>query len=253
MSKQSVSKEKETRGNETMKKLVILGIIILSMLVISCGKSYDEYLAQASEFQNSKDYTASLESYVNAISKAETADQRVAANIEAGNLAANYLRDLDQADVFYLATLADVTDYSAGDLRNLAKQALAVQANKAAVRMYILWLDKFSDDAEAVIVKYEFAEVYHKNVLNLKKAIEVYGEIVAEYPDSEQAPKALFSIGYIYANELGENDPATEYYSKFIKDYPDHEMAPSVEFELKYLGKSLEEIPELQHLLSKTS
>ena len=105
--------------------------------------------------------------------------------------------------------------------------------------MYLLWLEKYSDESDAVMVKYEFAEVYHKNVLNLKKAIEVYGEIVDQYPDSEQAPKALFSIGYIYANELGENEP--------------HEMAPSVEFELKYLGKSLEEIPELQHLLSKTS
>ncbi len=236
-----------------MKKLVVLGIIILSMLVISCGKSYDEYLAQGSELQSSKDYTASLESFENAIEKAETADQRIAANIQAGNLAAKHLKDLEKADQFYMATLADVTDYSAGDLRDLAKQALAVQANKSAVKMYMLWFDKFSDDPEAIVVKYEFAEVYHKNVLDLKKAIGVYGEIVDEYPDSEQAPKALFSIGYIYANELGENDAATKYYSKFIEAYPDHEMAPSVEFELKYLGKSLEEIPELQHLLNKTS
>ena len=236
-----------------MKKLVVLGIIILSMLVISCGKSYDEYLAQGSELQSSKDYTASLESFENAIEKAETADQRIAANIQAGNLAAKHLKDLEKADQFYMATLADVTDYSAGDLRDLAKQALAVQANKSAVKMYMLWFDKYSDNPEVIVVKYEFAEVYHKNVLDLKKAIAVYGEIVEEYPDSEQAPKALFSIGYIYANELGENDAATKYYSKFIEAYPNHEMAPSVEFELKYLGKSLEEIPELQHLLSKTS
>jgi tetratricopeptide (TPR) repeat protein len=236
-----------------MKKIVILGIIILSMLVISCGKSYDEYLTQGSELQESKNYEASLESYENAINKAETADQRISANIKAGNLAANYLKDLDKGDAFYLATLPDINDYSAGDLRDMAKQALAVQANKAAVEMYTLWLDKFSDNPNAVLVKYEFAEVYHKNVLDLRKAIQVYDEIVDQYPESEQAPKALFSIGYIYANELGENDAATTYYSKFIESYPNHEMAPSVEFELKYLGKSLEEIPELQHLLSKTS
>jgi len=164
-----------------------------------------------------------------------------------------HLKDLEKADGFYLATLTDVTEYSAGDLRDLAKQALAAQANTAAVKMYTLWLENFSDASDAVLVKYEFAEVYHKNVLDLRKAIQVYDEIVAEYPETEQAPKALFSIGYIYANELGENEPATQYYSKFIESYPDHEMAPSVEFELKYLGKSLEEIPELQHLLSKTS
>ncbi|MBC8191708.1 MAG: tetratricopeptide repeat protein [Candidatus Marinimicrobia bacterium] len=236
-----------------MKKIVTLGIIILSMLVISCGKSYDEYLTQGSELQNSKEYEASLESYENAINKAETAEQRIAAKIKAGNLSAKHLKDLDKADEFYMATLADVNDYSAADLRDLAKQALAVQANKSAVKMYMLWLDKFSDAPDVVKVKYEFAEVYHKNVLDLKKAIGVYEEIVEQFPESEQAPKALFSIGYIYANELGENDAATKYYSKFIETYPNHEMAPSVEFELKYLGKSLEEIPELQHLLSKTS
>ena len=95
--------------------------------------------------------------------------------------------------------------------------------------------------------------MYHKNIRDLKNAIITYDEVVNDYPDSEQAPKALFSIGYIYANELGDNDSATTYYSQFLEKYPDHEMAPSVEFELKYLGKSLEEIPELQHLLSKTS
>ncbi|NQV42155.1 MAG: tetratricopeptide repeat protein [Candidatus Marinimicrobia bacterium] len=236
-----------------MKKIVILGMSILSMLVISCGKSYDEYLTQGSELQSTKEYEASLESYVNAIKKAETGKQRIAANIKAGNLAAKYMKNLDKADEFYMATLSDINDYAAGDLRDLAKQALAVQANKSAVKMYTLWLDKFSGDPNAVTVKYEFAEVYHKNVLDLRKAIGVYEEIVEQYPDTEQAPKALFSIGYIYANELGENDAATKYYSKFIETYPNHEMAPSVEFELKYLGKSLEEIPELQHLLSKTS
>ena len=236
-----------------MKKLVILGIIIMSMLIVSCGKTYDEYLAQGDEQQTAKDYVLSLESFENAIEKAETAEQRIAANIQAGNLSAKYLKDLEKADQFYSATLSDIGDYSAGDLRDLAKQALAAQANKAAVKMYTLWLEKFSDAPNVIAVMYEFAEVYHKNVLDLRKAIQTYAEIVAAYPESEQAPKALFSIGYIYANELGENDKATEFYSKFIKAYPDHEMAPSVEFELKYLGKSLEEIPELQHLLSKTS
>ncbi len=236
-----------------MKKLAVLGIIMAGVLLTSCGKTYDEYLSQGNELQSAKEYEASLESFDKAIQKAETASQRIAANILAGNLASNQLRDLPKADLYYQATLSDIGDYSAGDLRDLAKQALAAQANLAAVKMYTIWFEKFSDNPELVTVKYEFAEVYHKNILNLKKAIETYDDIVESHPDSEQAPKALFSIGYIYANELGDNEAATKYYSKFIEAYPDHEMAPSVEFELKYLGKSLEEIPELQHLLSKTS
>lgn len=236
-----------------MKKMVLLGIVVLSMLMISCGKSYDEHLTQGSELQKSKQYDQALESFKSAIEKAETAAQRVAANIQAGNLASQYLKDLSMANDFYGATLDDLGDYSSADLRDLAKSALKVEANVAAVEMYDLWFKKFADSPIMVDIKYELAEVYHKNIRNLKKAIEVYGEVVSEYPDSEQAPKALFSIGYIYANELGEDESATQHYSQFLKKYPNHEMAPSVEFELKYLGKSLEEIPELQHLLTKTS
>jgi len=236
-----------------MRKLVIPGLIIVSMLTISCSRSYDEYIALSGEMEIEKDYAGALENLDKAIAKAESATQRIAANRQAGDLAAKNLKDFERADAYYMATVDDIADYSAGDLRDLAKSALAVQANKSAVKFYSIWLDRFSANSDAVLVKYEFAEVYHKNVLDLRKAITVYEEIVSEFPDTEQAPKALFSIGYIYANELGENDPATKYYSRFIETYPNHEMAPSVEFELKYLGKSLEEIPELQHLLSKTS
>ena len=236
-----------------MKKVAILGVIFIGILLNSCGKSYDEYLEQGHAYQSDKNYELSLVSLDNAIKKAETGKQRIAANILAGNLSAKYLKDFEKAEQYFQATLADVGDYSAADLHDLAKQALAAQANKAAVNMYTLWFTNFSDATNLVAMKYEFAEVYHKNILDLKKAISVYGEIVDTFPESEQAPKALFSIGYIYANELGENDAAVEYYSKFIQKYPNHEMAPSVEFELKYIGKSLEEIPELQHLLTKTS
>ncbi|MEA3285840.1 MAG: tetratricopeptide repeat protein [Candidatus Marinimicrobia bacterium] len=236
-----------------MQKVSLLGVVIIGLLLSSCSKNYDEYLSQAAELQNTDNYTQALESLDNAVKKAETADQRVSANIKAGNLAANYLKDIDLADKYYQATLDDVTNYSAGDLRDLAKQALAAQANKAAVKMYQLWFEKYPDHSDIIGVKYEFAEVYHKNIRDLKNAIISYEEVVSSYPDSEQAPKALFSIGYIFANELGDNDSAKKYYSDFLEKYPDHEMAPSVEFELKYLGKTLEEIPELQHLLSKTS
>lgn len=236
-----------------MQKLLLPGVIILGLILSSCGKSYDEYLTQGSELQNTEQYVEALDSYDNAIKKAETSSQRISANIKAGNLAFQFLKDLDKADQYFQATINDISDYSAGDLRDLAKQALAAQANNAAVNMYKLWFNKFSDAPNIINVKYEFAEVYHKNIRDLRTAILAYEGIVSDYPDSEQAPKALFSIGYIYANELGENDSATKYYSQFLEKYPDHEMAPSVEFELKYLGKSLEEIPELQHLLTKTS
>lgn len=236
-----------------MKKMLIPAVFIISLMLISCGKSYDESMANGEEFVTAKSYQEALESFDNAINKAESAAQSIAAKINAGNLSSTYLKDMEKANSYYQATLEDVSDYSSADLRDLAKQALTAQANPAAVSMYKLLLKKYSDNTDILDIKYELAEVYHKNLRDLRSAIDTYNNIFIDYPDSEQAPKALFSIGYIYANELGENDSATDYYSQFLKNYPDHEMAPSVEFELKYLGKALEEIPELQHLLTKTS
>jgi len=236
-----------------MKKSLIPLSILTVLVLISCSKSYEASMASATELIKSEQYEEALALYDNAVKKAETASQRILANIEAGNLSSKHLRNMVKADAYYQATIADVGDYSANDLYDLIQQALVAQANQAAVNMYDLWLERYADHKNVITMKYELAEVYHKNLRNLRKAIETYTAIYTDYPDTEQGPKALFSIGYIYANELAENEPAIEYYSLFLEKYPDHEMAPSVEFELKYLGKSLEEIPELQHLLQKTS
>jgi len=236
-----------------MKKLLLFAVVIIGLMVSSCSKSYDESISEGTELIKAEKYQEALELFDNAIEKAETDAQSIAAKINAANLSSMYLRDMELADSYFQSTLDNVGNYSPTDLLDLARQALSVQANKASVNMFKLWLEKYSDNPDVINVRYELAEVFHKNVRDLRGAISAYGEIVEEYPETEQAPKALFSIGYIYANELGENEPATTAYSKFLEKYPDHEMAPSVEFELKYLGKTLEEIPELQHLLTKTS
>jgi hypothetical protein len=41
---------------------------------------------------------------------------------------------------------------------------------------------------------------------------------------------------------------AREAYTKFLEKYPNHELVSSVEWELKYLGKDINEIPELMDL-----
>lgn len=236
-----------------MKRTLIPGLIIVALLVSSCGKSYEDSMSSAADLIKSEEYSEALELYDNAVNKAETASQRILANIEAGNLSSRYLRDMEKTEAYFKATIADIGDYSQNDLHDLAQQALTAQANAAAVEMYNLMLKNFASSPDIILLKYELAEVYHKNMRNLRQAIETYTEIYQAYPDTEQGPKALFSIGYIYANELAENESAVEFYTLFLEKYPNHEMAPSVDFELKYLGKSLEEIPELQHLLQKTS
>ena len=69
-----------------MKKMLLLGVVIIGLLLSSCSKNYDEYLDQATELQKTANYEEALEALDHAIKQAETADQRVTANITAGNL-----------------------------------------------------------------------------------------------------------------------------------------------------------------------
>jgi len=55
-------------------------------------------------------------------------------------------------------------------------------------------------------------------------------------------------IGYIYANDLNDYDKAKASYEKFIELYPDHMLVPSAQWEIENLGKSLDEIPQLQSI-----
>ena len=49
---------------------------------------------------------------------------------------------------------------------------------------------------------------------------------------------------------MNDSNNAKVEYQKFLEIFPKHELAPSVKFEIQYLGKSIEEIPALQHITS---
>ena len=57
-------------------------------------------------------------------------------------------------------------------------------------------------------------------------------------------------IGYIYANVLDDSENAQVEYNLFLQKYPDHELTPSVKFELDFLGKDINDIPQLKHITS---
>jgi len=225
----------------------------MGLLAVSCSKSYEEYMTMGVDLQDQGEYDKALDAFANAAGKAMDEAGSLAANEKAGDLLNYYIKDADSARHYYGLAIANAGAAESQALRDLIKKAMEVYASDAAVSGYEQWLERFAEDEAAHEVRYELAEVYHKNIRDLKRAITTYEYVVDNHPDTEQAPKALFSIGYIYANELAEQDNARTYYQKFLESYPDHEMVPSVVFELKYLGKALEDIPELKHLLSDPS
>jgi len=98
---------------------------------------------------------------------------------------------------------------------------------------------------------YRAAIVYTGGLKKFSKAISLFKRIVDEYPESRSAPQSQFMIGYIYANTIGDTTMARSAYKRFLEKYPDHELVPSVRWELKYLGRDINDIPELKNLEGK--
>ena len=109
-------------------------------------------------------------------------------------------------------------------------------------------IKKHADHEKAPDAQYMIAEIYYRDMGDFSKAIEEYGIIQANFPEAKQVPFSLFMQGFIYANALSDFEQARVHYKEFLEKYADHELATSVTFELKYLGKDIQEIPELKHL-----
>lgn len=115
-----------------------------------------------------------------------------------------------------------------------------------AIQQYEKLVKYFPDDSLAIPAMFTIADIYKNNLNNAKKAIKVYEKVIKDYKGTESAVNAHFMIGYVYANDIKDLDKAEKYYKSFIKKYPENILVPSAEWELRHLGKTIEEIPELQ-------
>jgi outer membrane protein assembly factor BamD (BamD/ComL family) len=88
---------------------------------------------------------------------------------------------------------------------------------------------------------------------NFPAAIDAYQEIVKLYPKSPQAPQCQFMVGYLYANHLKNVEQAKAAYQTFIRNFPEHELVKDAQWELDHLGKDVNEIEELNRILSRDS
>lgn len=117
---------------------------------------------------------------------------------------------------------------------------------QGCIEQYQNLIKFYPEDTLTIKALFAIAEIYKNNLKDLDNSIATYKKITEKYADSEKAPNAMFMIGYIYANDLKDYDKAKESYNNFLKTYPDHMLVPSAKWELQNLGKSLDEIPQLQ-------
>jgi outer membrane protein assembly factor BamD (BamD/ComL family) len=95
---------------------------------------------------------------------------------------------------------------------------------------------------------YHIALIQSNGLMDYKSSVGTFENLIEKFPESKFASQAQFMIGFIYANNISDTTLARKAYQKFIDLYPTHELVPSVQWELKYLGKPIDEIPELMNL-----
>lgn len=137
---------------------------------------------------------------------------------------------------------------SADDLYKEAEIKRNMGEYKGALSILEKIVKKHVDHKKAPDAQYLIAEIYYRDLGDFSRAIDEYQLTRTKFPKNEQVPFSLFMQGFIYANALSNFEQAKKHYEEFLEKYNNHELAGSVEFELKYLGKDIQEIPELKHL-----
>ena len=107
---------------------------------------------------------------------------------------------------------------------------------------------KYSKSPLCAEAHYHIALVQANGLQNFPESIMTFESLIEKYPDTKFAPQSQFMMGFIYANNMADTTKARAAYTKFVEKYPEHELVSSVEWELKYLGKDINEIPELMNL-----
>jgi TolA-binding protein len=116
-----------------------------------------------------------------------------------------------------------------------------------AIKAYEKLAQKHPQSPLAIESLHRVANIYTSGLQDYGRAVEAYDRIVSAYPDSiRRAAQAQFMIGFVYNNYMQDTAKARIAYETFLSKYPEHDLADDVQWELKYLGKDINEIPELQ-------
>ncbi len=146
----------------------------------------------------------------------------------------------------------DTADTAEG-LLNRAQSSIDEGEYSKAITLLRDLIKTYPQAAETPHAQYQLGYIYMAHTKDFGQAIIEYRKVVDGYLDSKVAMNAQFTVGYIYANYLNDLNAAKLEYERFIELYSgkaDEGLLQSVEFELKYLGKNINEIPELDNISS---
>jgi TolA-binding protein len=133
-------------------------------------------------------------------------------------------------------------------LMQLGREMEENEKFEEAIDYYAKLVKQYPESPLAPEALHNEGKVYANGIRDYDKAVATFNQVIKSYPNSAYAAPSQFMIGFVYANSAMDTANARAAYEKFRTMFPDHELVPSVEFELKYLGKDINEIPELMNL-----
>ena len=116
-----------------------------------------------------------------------------------------------------------------------------------AIEQFKELVKTYPDSAVTPEAMYALGTLYHDRKNDPRQAIDQYQALVAKYPNHATASNAAFMIGFIYNNDLKKIDSAKIAYTSFIQKYPNSPLVESAQFELSTMGKTPEEILQMQN------
>jgi tetratricopeptide (TPR) repeat protein len=99
-----------------------------------------------------------------------------------------------------------------------------------------VWLALFHTTPREIM---KWAYELHFRSKDYRRAIEMYGKVVADFPDSEEAEEALCRIGNIYHWNLKELRRAAQIYREFLSRYPQSKFASQVRIWLEDVRREM--------------
>lgn len=128
----------------------------------------------------------------------------------------------------------------------VSQTKLAKRSDMEQLRTYYTqFLQDHPSDTISARFLYNWAMMEADYFKQFEESATLLERFQREFPKHDLAAKALFLQAFTYAEYVKDYSKAELAYKAFIQRYPEHELVPSIQFELQNLGKSPEELLNL--------
>ncbi|MCK5147419.1 tetratricopeptide repeat protein [bacterium] len=217
------------------KALTVLSLcLIIIMVVVGCGKKTESAIwADAQGFEQQGQYAKAVTQYDVMLKVYPRSKLRTEVLFRNGLMNVYGLKDFQSAKA-YFKKIIDEAPRSA-------------VAEGARTLIDLMNGDRAVDDAETL---YHAGIAYTNLLEEFELGVGLLDKLTDEFPDAIRAAEAQFMKGFVWANAAQDTAKARVAYEAFLNKYPDHELSSSVKWELAYLGKNINDIPEMQDLVA---